>query len=328
MTNAATLRRSATLLGATLTALALTGPAWGQTVLDGVGSTVEATTETVQPVTDAVDEAATQATAPVRASQPAQTSSEGSGGAVPVVDQAAQSVGSTTGAATETVQAATGAAVEAATGAVDSGTKTVTRTAEAVTTRAARTVAPLAEGSVGTLTRTIEKTTSSLPSSTQTLLGPLVDTIDARAEELLGSTRIPALADAGEAPPTGWMPATGETSAEPTPAGDPSRARGARPGPSGGVPDRLPPSSGWPAGQSGAAPAGQARDPGPVPGPDRSGAPAAPFSAGGTGPGFSAALAVLAGLLAFALAASLGRRMPWSDLVRPLAFVSPPDRPG
>ena len=71
MTSAATLRRPAIALGATLAALTLTGPAWGQTVLDGVGSTVEGTTEAVQPVTEAVADTAAEATAPVTDAQPA-----------------------------------------------------------------------------------------------------------------------------------------------------------------------------------------------------------------------------------------------------------------
>ena len=72
MTTAAAIRRPAIALGATLAALTLTGPAFGQTVLDGVGSTVEATTQTVQPLTDAVEQAA----APVTGPQPAQQATQ------------------------------------------------------------------------------------------------------------------------------------------------------------------------------------------------------------------------------------------------------------
>jgi hypothetical protein len=57
-------------------------------------------------------------------------------------------------------------------------------------------------------------------------------------------------------------------------------------------------------------------------------APTAPGSALGSSTGLSAAFAVLAGLFALALAAFLGRLLPWSDTIRPLAFVLPPERPG
>jgi len=322
MTTVATLRRPATALGAILAALTLSGPALGQTVLGGVGSTVETTTAAVEPVTEAVGDAASQVTAPVTTSQPTQTTA-------PVADaetRAAGPVGSTASAAVEPVQAATGSAVETAKGAADTATTTVTRTARSVSSRAEQTVARVA---TDTLTATLETATTALPSTTQALLGPLVETIDARAEELLGSP-LPlgaTIAGAGLVPEvfaTGWA----------TPGEAPARSVLGRPsladdvGRTGSSPDVIQPSPAWSPASGGGIPAGSARDPGPPVAPGSSGGPAAPFSAFGSGAGFSAALAVLAGMLAFALAASLGRLMPWSDTVRPLAFISPPDRPG
>jgi len=319
MTTAVAIRRPATVLGAILAALTLTGPAWGQTVLDGVGSTVEGTTEAVQPVTDAVEDTAAQATAPVTNSQPAQATT------------AVEAVGSTAGAATQTATAATGAAVETATGTAGGATKAVTSTAKTVTSTATKAAAPLVKNATDTVTRTLESTTGALPSTTQTLLGPLVDTIDTRAEELLGpgaTSGPPALGST----PAVWSPEPNLTPATPLSTDGPTRPRtgsDSGKGPTGTASDWLSPAPAWSEPVSAATPSGNPPQRGHVPAPDGpTGAPAAPFSAGAMGTGFSAALAVLAGLLAFALAASLGRLQLWSDLIRPLAFVSPPDRPG
>ena len=312
MTTAAAIRRPATALGAILAALTLTGPAWGQTVLDGVGSTVEETTEAVQPVTDAVEDTAAQATAPVTNTQPAQATN------------AVESAGSAATAATQTATAATGAAVETATGAAGSTTKAVSSTAKTVTTTATKAAAPIAKNATDTVTRTLESGTGALPSATQTLLGPLVDTIDTRAEELLGPSAISGPPALDSTPPAAWSPEL--TPATPFSIDEPA---GLRTGLAGPAADWLSPAPAWSEPVSAATPSGNPPQRGHVPAPDGpTGAPAAPFSAGAMGPGFSAALAVLAGLLAFALAASLGRLQLWSDLIRPLAFVSPPDRPG
>jgi hypothetical protein len=319
MTTAAAIRRPATVLGAILAALTLTGPAWGQTVLDGVGSTVEGTTEAVQPVTDAVEDTAAQATAPATNSQPAQST------------EAVEAVGSTAGAATQTATAATGAAVKTATGTAANATKAVTTTAKTVTSTATKAAAPLAKNAADTVTRTLESTTGALPSATQTLLGPLVDTIDTRAEELLGPGATSAPPALGSTPPAAWSPEE-LTAATPLSTDGPTRPRTGSDrgrGVAGPPADWLSPAPAWSGPVSGATPAESPPERGHVPVPDGpTGAPAAPFSAGAMGAGFSAALAVLAGLLAFALAASLGRLQLWSDLIRPLAFVSPPDRPG
>ena len=312
MTSAAVIRRPAIALGATLAALTLTGPAFGQTVLDGVGSTVESTTEVVQPVTDAVADTATQATAPVANAQPAQTTAP----VTNVVAEAAGSAGSTASAATTT-----------AADTVGTTTKAVTDTAKTVTSTATKAVAPVARSAAKTVTRTLEFATGGLPSATQPLLGSLVDTVDAQAEKLLGPDSSLGTPPLGSMPTLGSTPDAAEPATQlstnaPSPPAD-RRLLLVSP-----APDQLVPQSAASGPSNGTAPAGATREPGPVPVPDGSGAPVAPFSAGGAGAGFSAALAVLAGLLAFVLAASLGRLQLWSDLIRPLAFVSPPDRPG
>lgn len=320
MTNAAAIRRPATMLGAILAALTLTGPAWGQTVLDGVASTVEGTTEAVQPVTEAVEDTAAQATAPVTNAQPTQATT------------AVEAVGSTAGDATQTATAATGGAVETATGTAGSATKAVTSTAKTVTSTATKAAAPLVKNATDTVTRTLESTTGALPSTTQTLLGPLVDTIDTRAEELLGPGATSGPPALGSTPPTAWSPEPNLMPATPLSTEGPTRPRtgsDSGKGLTGTARDWFSPAPAWSKPVSGATPAESPPERGYVPVPDGpTGAPAAPFSAGAMGAGFSAALAVLAGLLAFALAASLGRLQLWSDLIRPLAFVSPPDRPG
>jgi hypothetical protein len=211
MTTAATFRRPATVLGAILAALTLTGPAWGQTVPEVVGSTLEATTKAAEPVTDTV----TQATAPV----------------------------------------------------VATATSTVTDTARAVTAPADTTVTPHLQDAAEPVKRTREP-----------------------ARRAAASTQAPH--------PTEGTPAS--TS----------------------IPTAVTDNVGLP------QPAAQPRGSVPAPTLDRSILPAAPFSASGAGAGFAPALAVLTAFLAFALAASIGRLVPWSDAVRPLAYASPPERPG
>jgi hypothetical protein len=319
MTSAATIRRSATLLGAILTALTLTGPAFGQTVLGGVGSTVEATTESVQPVTEAVGGVTAQATAPVTGSQPEQTAAPVESTVQATASDATAAVESTASAATRPVQAAAAPVVEAAA----RTTKTVTRTARVVTTPVEQAVEPVVRTAVATVTRTLE---AARATTTETLLGPLVDRIDAQAEELPGPFRPSATT-------MGWTPVTGETPvADRGPADEPANAGRTRPGgPAADAKGLVPATPSWlraPAGPAGDTSAGRTPHPAPVSAPNHTRAPSQPFSAGGSGTGASPVVAVLAGLLALALAASLGRLLPWSDVVRPLAFVSPPDRPG
>jgi hypothetical protein len=206
------------------------------------------------------------------------------------------------------------------------------------------------------VTRTLAATTAVLPFETQALLGPLVETIDGQAEELTGSLLGPAASGLGETvgaltgaltPSEGPVPGSsawgGGTGAgyppgaedAPVLAGAPARAdaiRGLPPTADRGTAFAAPPYPAGPpalpnAASEGARPAGEAGSVGAPPAPSL---PTAPTfgSALGSSSGPSAAFAVLAGLFALALAAFLGRLLPWSDTIRPLAFVSPPERPG
>jgi hypothetical protein len=126
---------------------------------------------------------------------------------------------------------------------------------------------------------------------------------------------------ADPAPALAGVPARTDTGRDMPLAADPDTAFGAPPYPA--EAPALPPTA-----SEGGRPAGETGSVGAPPAPSLPTAPTAPGSALGSSTGFSAAFAVLAGLFALALAALLGRLLPWSDAIRPLAFVLPPERPG
>jgi hypothetical protein len=171
------------------------------------------------------------------------------------------------------------------------------------------------------------------------LLGRIVESVDEQAEQLTGSlfpsgprgwSTAPSAHGTNESPAAEPAASSGSTSGPGAHsgrrAGPASRGRALQPAP---LPDALPTAGSF-ATPSSSEPAAGARAPAtqlPPPGETR---PAAPASAVGAGAGFggSPAVAALAGLVALALAALLGRLRSRPDLIRPLAFVSPPDRPG
>lgn len=362
MLSAATVRRPAVVLGAILSVLTLTGSAWGQS-LGSVGSAVDATAESVEPVTGTVTGTTSKAVEPVTATvakstQPAQTAptapAESSPSVTRTVTQATQPVAATAPAATSTVEKATKSVAPLAQ-AAEPVVRAAASTVDTVASQATRPVEPLAAVAVDTVTDTLQATTTALPSETQALLGPLVETIDGQAEELTGSLLdsgaglggtvravTGALApsqgtlqtssqvwDGGES--SGYAQTEASAQAASGPAARTPAPRGAMPlvAMAGDGASLAPPLLTAPATASdGVRPARQASAPGSPPAPSQPNAPASPASALGSSTGFSAASAVLAGLIALVLSALLGRLLPWSDTIRPLAFVSPPERPG
>jgi hypothetical protein len=331
MLSAATVRRPAVVLGAILSVLTLTGPAWGQS-LGSVGSAVNATAESVEPVTKAVTGTTSKAAEPVtttvaKVTQPVRTAPSSSGKSsspgTKTATQATQPVTPTVPAATSTVKKAT------------------------------KSVAPVAQASEPVMREAASTVDTVASSETQALLGLLVETIDGHAEELTGwlldsgtglgrtvRAVTGALAssqgtlqtssqvwDGGES--SGYAQTEAATQAASGTAARTPAPRGAMPfvAVAGDGASLAPPLLTAPATASdGARPVRQAStSPHAPPQPN---APASPASALGSSTGFSAASAVLAGLIALALSALLGRLLPWSDTIRPLAFVSPPERPG
>jgi hypothetical protein len=229
----------------------------------------------------------------------------------------------------------------------------------AVASQATGSVEPLATAAVGTVTGTLEAASTALPSETQALLGPLVATVDGQAEELAGSLlgptatglgetvrtvtgATPSVESSGDGVAVPWSPGDGG----PGPMQEPvesASTTASRPAAGDGTPRVFPTGAGpaldapWfpaattsgpAAGSHGADAGADVGSPGAPPRPVQPNAPSAPTSAFGSSAGSSVASAVLAGLFALALGALLGRLLPWSDAIRPLAFVSPPDRPG
>ena len=334
MLSAATVRRPAVVLGAILSVLTLTGPAWGQS-LGSVGSAVNATAESVEPVTKAVTGTTSKAaekpvtTTVAKVTQPARTAPSSSGKSsspgTKTATQANQPVTPTAPAATSTVKKAT------------------------------KSVAPVAQASEPVVREAASTVDTVASSETQALLGLLVETIDGHAEELTGW-----LLDSGTGLGRTVRAVTGalassqgtlQTSSQVWDGGESSgyaqtdasvqvaSATAARtPAPRGAMPlvamagdgaSLAPPLLTAPATASdGVRPVRQASTPGSPHAPPQPNAPASPASALGSPTGFSVASAVLAGLIALALSALLGRLLPWSDTIRPLGFVSPPERPG
>ena len=356
MHTAATLRRPAVLLGTILVALTLTGSAGAQT-LGGVLSTVDEVTEpvtkAVEPVTKAV-EPVTKAAEPVtktaaNATEPAEESAP-----APVtrtVEQATQPVVATVARTTRRAASAASSA--------EPVVRAAASTVDRVATRATRSVEPLATAATRAVTGTLRAANAALPTETQALLGPLVETVDAQAEELTGSLLGPTATGLGDtvrtvtgvlapsqgSPPgppgiAGGTPPPAEEPAQVAPgAVDPERTAtrpGNRHGTDRGAPLVQPPTPPAPLSlaavtRPGERPAGETESPAGFPAPpapSSPAAPAAPGSGSASSTASSAALAVLAGLFALALASLLGRLLPWSDTIRPLAFVSPPERPG
>jgi len=313
MLSAETLRRSTTMLGGVFVALTLAGPASGQSLLGGVGSTVAATAESVEPATGAVADTTSKAAEPVTTTVVKVTQ--------PVQSAAASTVGTAAGTAKAVAKtAASGTA--AAQPVVRAATSTDGKVATAAS-RTTRSVEPLASAAVGAATQALESGTTALPSEIRALLGPLVETVDGQAEELVRSI-VGAAGPAASTTP--GRTTLGRTAARHGPA-RPGDATSGEAWPSPGAPLGGPISA-W-SGTTPPTPTGGAVDPGMQPAAPQRGAPAAPpFSVGSSAAGFSAALAVLAGLLALALAARFGWLLPWSDTIRPLALVSPPERPG
>jgi hypothetical protein len=320
------------VLGAIFFALTLSGSAWGQS-LGVVGSALETTTESVQPVTQTVTSVVTKATKPavqpVAKAQPAEPA------------QPAQSAASTPAPASSPGDEVGRAGDPAGRHHRPDGDGRATRSVEPLATRA---------------TRTVTRTLAALPSETQALLSPLVETIDGQAEELtgslLGSTTtalggtIGALTGVSSSSQGPWQgpptalgggtggdlpPASGSTEAVLGASADRHASNG--PPPAGSAAFAAPP---YPAGapaapattSQGGRGADGSRSSEAPPMRSQPAVPTAPGSALGSSSGFSPAFAVLAGLFALALAAFLGRLLPWSDTLRPLAFVLPPERPG
>lgn len=316
MLSAETLRRSTTMVGGIFVALTLAGPASGQSLLGGVGSSVAATAESAEPATEAIAGTTSKAAEPVTSTvanvmQPVQP-----------VQSAAASTVETAAGTTKAVAKTAASGTAAAQPVVRAATSTDGKVATAAS-RTNRSVEPLASAAVGAATQALESGTTALPSETRALLGPLVEPVDGQAEELVRSLVGPA------------APAASTTPGRTTPGRTAARHGPARPGDA-TLGEAWPspgallggPISAW-SGTTRPTLTGGAVDPGSQPATPQRGAPAAPpFSVGSSAAGFSAALAVLAGLLALALAARLGWLLPWSDTIRPLALVAPPERPG
>jgi len=184
MLSAATVRRLAVALGAFLLALTLSGPAWGQT-LGGAGSVVGATTQSLAPVTKVVTGTASKAVEPVakraaKATRPA----EAQASAPAKTTRPAKAQASTPAKTSKTSAPAT-KAVTRPTRPVAS--RRAASRVDTVASRATRSVEPLAAAATRSVTDTLRTATAVLPSETQALLGPLVETIDGQAEELTGS---------------------------------------------------------------------------------------------------------------------------------------------
>jgi hypothetical protein len=328
MLSAATVRRPAVVLGAILSALTVTGPAWGQ-ALGGVGSAVSATTEAVTGATSKAAEPVTRTVA--KATQPvASTVSAATRAAEPVRSAGSSPVGKPT-----------------------KGTARPAASVDTAASQARRPVKRLAATPTDTVSQTLEVATAAVLSEAQALLGSLVETVGGRAEELTGSllgSRSSPLDGAVNAVTSLLAPAEvleqgswgisggGFVEGVSPPVAPRASARGpgtpsGRTGPAPVVGDRSPiappiqlvtmtpePAAARRGGESSSPVAPPAT-------PERS-TPAAPASAFGSSTGLSAAFAVLAGLFALALSGFLGRLLPWSDTIRPLAFVLPPERPG
>ena len=351
--SAATVRRPAVALGALLLALTLSGPAWGQTIV-GAGSVVGATTESLAPVTKAVTGTASKAVEPVakaaaKATRPAKTQAS----APAKTSRPAKAQASTPAKTSKTSSPATKAVTRPTRPAAS---RPAASRVDTVASRATRSVEPLAAAATRSVTDMLRTATAVLPSETQALLGPLVEAIDGQAEELTGSLLASAtisLSGTVSALTGALVPAQGSSQSsfqiwdgggssgyaqaeEPVPALSGTSARTRASGGMPPMPDRgaalaTPPYPAAPppaAISQGARLAGESSSPGAPPASPQPNAPASPASALGSSTGFSAAFAVLAGLVALALSALVGRLLPWSDTIRPLAFVLPPERPG